>query len=168
MRCVRPDETSQTITLHYLSSGDLNLRFSYRKQEYIIPVIMLLRALGGPYGEMSDREVFSRICGPDTQETWLTDRIELLLRNFNSRFPGLRTSKSCLEYLGSKFHVMLDSPEDMEDADIARELIRRVICVHVGWENKTDVLMWVLGGHLGRMFVFRVKLTTLQSKPTDT
>ena len=31
IRCVRPDQTSQTLTMHYLSDGNLIIRFSYRK-----------------------------------------------------------------------------------------------------------------------------------------
>jgi len=107
---------------------------------------MLLRALGSPsgIGEISDREVFARICGREGgKETWLTDRIELLLRGFNARFPTLRTQKACLEYLGARFHVMLDSPEDWTDEMVARELVKRVVCVHLGWDDKSDFLMWV-------------------------
>jgi DNA-directed RNA polymerase I subunit RPA2 len=45
MRCVRPDQSSQTLTIHYLTDGNCTLRFSYRKQEYMIPLIMVLKAL---------------------------------------------------------------------------------------------------------------------------
>jgi hypothetical protein len=45
MRCVRPDESSATITLHYCRDGAIFFRFSMRKQEFLIPVILVLRAL---------------------------------------------------------------------------------------------------------------------------
>lgn len=152
-RCVRPDESTQTITLHYLTTGELNLRFSYRKQEYIIPLVLLLRALGGPasgaaFGDargVSDREIFALLCGTDgAKDTWLTDRIELLLRSASQRFPTCRTQKQALEYLGSKFHVMLDTPEDYTDEQVGRELVRRVIAVHLDdWAGKFDFLIFM-------------------------
>ena len=45
MRCVRDDLTAQTITLHYLSDGSVSLRFLYQKQEFILPIILILKAL---------------------------------------------------------------------------------------------------------------------------
>ncbi|CAA7258590.1 unnamed protein product [Cyclocybe aegerita] len=35
IRCVRPDQTSVTNTLHYLQNGSAMLRFTWRKQEYV-------------------------------------------------------------------------------------------------------------------------------------
>ena len=47
IRSVRPDQTSQTNTLHYLSNGGSTLRFSWRKSEYMVPVVMVMKALVG-------------------------------------------------------------------------------------------------------------------------
>src|SRR5271170_4708276 len=43
IRSVRPDETSQTNVLHYLHDGNVTFRFSWRKQEYLVPVVMILK-----------------------------------------------------------------------------------------------------------------------------
>src|SRR5882762_10669151 len=43
IRCVRPDQTSVTNTLHYLTNGNAMLRFSWRKQEYVVPIMLLLK-----------------------------------------------------------------------------------------------------------------------------
>lgn len=45
MRCVRDDFFAQTITLHYVSDGSISLRLMYLKQEFLIPIIAILRAL---------------------------------------------------------------------------------------------------------------------------
>jgi DNA-directed RNA polymerase I subunit RPA2 len=42
IRSMRPDQSSQTNALHYLSDGNVNLRFSWRKAEYLVPVMMVL------------------------------------------------------------------------------------------------------------------------------
>ena len=39
--------TTVTNTLHYLTTGGASLRFSARKQEFLLPVVLVLRALGG-------------------------------------------------------------------------------------------------------------------------
>ena len=45
MRCVRPDQSSRTITMHYLWNGGLRLRLIVRKQELMIPLVIVLNAL---------------------------------------------------------------------------------------------------------------------------
>ena len=37
MRCVKPDQTSITLVLHYLLNGGATLKFSLKKQEFLIP-----------------------------------------------------------------------------------------------------------------------------------
>lgn len=43
IRCVRNDQTSQTITLHYLTDGNCNVRFILGRQEFFVPVIVLMK-----------------------------------------------------------------------------------------------------------------------------
>lgn len=45
MRSVREDLYQRTITLHYLSDGSICARLLHRKQEFLIPLICILRAL---------------------------------------------------------------------------------------------------------------------------
>ncbi|KAJ3188155.1 hypothetical protein HDU85_005304 [Gaertneriomyces sp. JEL0708] len=125
MRCVRPDQTSQTVTLHYCTDGNVTLRFSYRKNEYMVPVVLVLRALC----DASDRELFERLTMGKYNNTFLTDRVELLLRGF--RRYAVHTRKQCLTYLGSKFAVMMDSPEDLYEDEVGVELLKRVVLVHL-------------------------------------
>jgi len=74
MHCVRPDQSGVTNTLHYFSNGSAMLRFSWRKQEYVIPTMLILKALiGAP-----DREIFEH----NYTNTFLTDPAGLLLCSF--------------------------------------------------------------------------------------
>lgn len=43
IRCVRPDQSAQTVTVHYLSDGDCTVRFSFRKREYMIPAVLVFK-----------------------------------------------------------------------------------------------------------------------------
>lgn len=101
MRCVRPDQTSQSIVLHYLNDGNVTLRFSWRKNEYLVPVVMILKALA----ETNDRSIFDGIVGTETTNSFLTDRLELLLRSYKSY--NLYSQQETLAYLGDKFRVVL-------------------------------------------------------------
>ena len=59
IRSVRPDQTSQTNVLHYLSDGNVMFRFSWRKNEFLVPVLMVLKALA----ETNDREIYEGVAG---------------------------------------------------------------------------------------------------------
>ncbi len=101
IRCVRNDQTSQTLTIHYCTDGSVNVRFAYKKNEYMVPVLLILKALM----VTSDSELFERITCGDYSNTFLTDRVEMLLRSFRSL--SCYSKESCCEYLGRKFGVML-------------------------------------------------------------
>jgi len=125
IRCVRPDQTSVTNTLHYLTNGSAMLRFSWRKQEYVIPIMLILKALTGA----SDKEIFEGIMMQDYDNTFLTDRVELLLRSY--KIYNLYTGEQCLEYLGDKFRVVLGLPEDWDCRAVGYCLVRKLVLIHI-------------------------------------
>jgi hypothetical protein len=57
MRCVRADQSSITLTLHYLLTGNAVARVTVLKQEFLIPCVLLLKALRA----VTDEELFSRL-----------------------------------------------------------------------------------------------------------
>lgn len=136
IRCVRPDQTSQTNVLHYLSDGNVTFRFSWRKNEYLVPVMMILKALV----ETNDREVFEGIVGAagskGVENTFLTDRVELLLRTYKAY--NLHGKAKTRSYLGEKFRPVLGIPDDMSNEDAGSEFLRKIILVHLGNANVTD------------------------------
>lgn len=125
VRCVRPDQSGCTNTLHYLSSGSAMFRFSWRKQEYVIPIMLILKALVGA----SDKEIFEGVIMQDYENTFMIGRVELLLRSFKSF--TMKTGDQCLEYLGDKFRVILNLPEDWTNALVGAWLLQKVILVHL-------------------------------------
>ncbi|KAK3300470.1 uncharacterized protein B0H64DRAFT_333882 [Chaetomium fimeti] len=136
VRSVRPDETSQTNVLHYLNDGNVTFRFSWRKNEYLVPVMMILKALI----ETNDREIFEGLVGPPNskgiENTFLTDRVELLLRTYKTY--GLYTKTQTRAYLGEKFRVVLGVPETMSDYEVGTEFLRRIVLVNLGCVDVTE------------------------------
>jgi DNA-directed RNA polymerase I subunit RPA2 len=125
IRCVRPDQSACTNTIHYLSNGSATIRFAWRKVEYMIPLVLVLKALV----DASDREVFEGLVMGEYDNTFLTDRVELLLRG--QKIWGLKTGGQCLDYLGGKFRVVLGCSEDWDDAMVGQYLLERVVLVHL-------------------------------------
>jgi DNA-directed RNA polymerase I subunit RPA2 len=136
VRSVRPDQTSQTNVLHYLDDGNVTFRFSWRKNEYLVPVMMVMKALV----ETNDREIFEGLIGPagskGAENTFLTDRVELLLRTYKAY--GLYTKSKTRAYLGEKFRIVLGVPENMSDYDVGTEFLRKIVLVHLGNVNVTE------------------------------
>ncbi|KAF2088564.1 beta and beta-prime subunits of DNA dependent RNA-polymerase [Saccharata proteae CBS 121410] len=137
IRSVRPDQTSQTNVLHYLNDGNVTFRFSWRKNEYLIPVMMILKALV----ETNDREIFESLVGAAgskglKDKQFVTDRVELLLRTY--KVYGINGKAKTRAYLGGKFKVVLGVPEDTPDEDAGTEFLRRIVLPHLGSYNVTE------------------------------
>jgi DNA-directed RNA polymerase I subunit RPA2 len=124
MRCCRKDQSSVTITLHYLNNGGCTLKFVLRKQEFLLPVVLVAKALV----DISDKELFDRIVQSDTDNTFLTTRLELLLRDFKSY--GLYTKAQCQAYLGSLFRNQVGMTATQSDAAAGIRLINRYLFVN--------------------------------------
>lgn len=139
IRCVRPDQTSQTNVLHYLKNGNLTFRFAWRKNEYLVPVMMVMNALV----ETNDREIFDGIVGSDSSDSFLTDRLELLLRAYKPY--GLKSQLEALAYLGDKFRVVFGVADDMSDIEVGREILRKIVLVHLpNNEDKFRMLLFMI------------------------
>ncbi|WVF65732.1 hypothetical protein IAT40_000464 [Kwoniella sp. CBS 6097] len=125
IRCVRPDQSACTNTIHYLSNGGATLRFAWRKVEYMIPLMLILKALVNA----SDKEIFEGLIQGEYDNTFLTDRVELLLRG--QKTWGLQTGEQCLDYLGEKFRIVLNCPDDWNNIQVGSYLLSKVVLVHL-------------------------------------
>ncbi|OAX84763.1 DNA-directed RNA polymerase I subunit RPA135 [Emergomyces africanus] len=136
IRSVRPDQTSQTNVLHYLSDGNVTFRFTWRKNEFLVPVVMILKALV----ETNDRDIFERLVGREgskgIQNTFVTDRVELLLRTYKGY--GTHGRDDTRAYLGEKFRPVLGMPADMPDVAVGTEFLRKVVLPHLGNQDVTE------------------------------
>jgi DNA-directed RNA polymerase I subunit RPA2 len=155
MRCARADQSSITVTMHYLTNGGATLRFVVRKQEFLLPVILVAKALA----EVSDKEIFDRVMQGDEENTFASTRMELLLRDArqlttgslfdNSEAGGkplpLTSRNVCVVYLGSLFRGFLPISERTSDYDAGILLIDRYLFVHVKQHSaKLDCLLFML------------------------
>ncbi len=125
IRCVRDDQSSQSLFLHYLTDGSCMVRFSYRKNEYLIPLVLILKALV----DTNDMEIMEGILQGDHEDTFVSGRVEMMLREFKKHCLFTRTQ--CLEYLGSRFAVVLGLPQDTPHAQVGEAFLKKIVLVHL-------------------------------------
>ncbi|KAI9725380.1 MAG: hypothetical protein M1828_003230 [Chrysothrix sp. TS-e1954] len=130
-RSLRPDQTAQTNTLHYLKDMSLMLRFTWRRSEYTVPLMMILNALL----ETNDREIFRAILdstadGVVSSSQRLISQVAGLLRSYKEW--GTRGRTNCRAFLGRKFKPALHIPADYSDDFAGGEVLRRMILPHLG------------------------------------
>ncbi|KAL9084277.1 MAG: hypothetical protein Q9159_005322 [Coniocarpon cinnabarinum] len=138
IRSVRRDQTSQTNVLHYLSDGNVTFRFSWRMNEYLVPAMMILRALV----DTNDREIFQSLIDTssekgmkDTQS--LIERVEMLLRTYRADH-GMYGKARVRAYLGSRFRPVLLLPDTASDEECGTHFLRKIVLPHLGWQNVTE------------------------------
>jgi DNA-directed RNA polymerase I subunit RPA2 len=171
MRCANAngDQSSITNTVHYLTTGGVNLRMAARKQEFLIPVILLLRALSGgnesspsPNAEstlpgsrsnaiggcclgVTDHELYQRIVQGDVNNTFLVARVGLLLQDARARFGNLNTPHECLAFLGARFRRLSLKAETTSDAAVGHYILRKYILIHLtNYRDKLECMLLML------------------------
>jgi DNA-directed RNA polymerase I subunit RPA2 len=112
IRCVRPDESSSTLRVHYLSDGGATVAFRVRKAEFLVPATLLLKALR----ETTDREVFASLCGASSGKgekgvgaSLLSESAERMLRA--AKRLRIHTQDEALAYLGARFRGVMYLPD---------------------------------------------------------
>jgi DNA-directed RNA polymerase I subunit RPA2 len=130
MRCVRPDQSSITVTLHYLNNGNSTMKFVCRKQEFLLPVVVVLKALA----PLSDKEIYERIVCHDHNNSFLTTRLEILLRD--AKQYNCTTCEQYRAYLGSLFRQYLPIDESFSDVSAGQTLINKFFFVHCSTMNE--------------------------------
>jgi DNA-directed RNA polymerase I subunit RPA2 len=160
IRCARHngDQSSITNTVHYLTTGGATIKFVARKQEFLIPVILVVRALsglrsstaaadmaGGSGMGITDEELYRRIVQGNESNTFLKARAELLLQDARARFTNLNTPEECLVYIGSRFRRLSQRANTTSDIDIGHYMIKRFILIHLlDYKDKVECLLLLL------------------------
>lgn len=160
IRCARHtgDQSSITNTVHYLTTGAANLRFVARKQEFLIPVVLVLRALsgsatttdaadaaGGAGAGITDEELYNRIVQGDDKNTFLVARVGLLLQDTRARFGSVNSPDECLAYIGARFRRLSQRAETTSDVEIGHFIIREYIMIHLSnYREKLECMLMIL------------------------
>ena len=127
IRSVRPDFSAITLTLHYLTDGSATVRFAVKRQEFFLPVVLVLKALV----PTTDREIYERVLAGDAGNTHLSDRLLMLLRDAKRYAGALHSRDSALAFIGARFRAVLDMAPSLTDIAAGRALLDRYVLVHL-------------------------------------
>jgi len=144
IRCARPDQSTVTVTLHYLNDGSATVRFTVRKQEFFLPVLLVLKALA----PTTDREIYERVLAGDRGNTYLSDRVLMLLREAKRFGAAVQSREAALAYLGARFrNVIPGVSESLSDEQMGQALLDNFVLVHIPRDRgreKFDLLLLML------------------------
>eukprot|EP00967_Tisochrysis_lutea_P066563 scaffold86717_cov28-Tisochrysis_lutea.AAC.8 len=128
IRCANADQSSLTVALHLLSTGSARLRITISKNEFFIPVVLVLRA----FRDCSDKEIYERTLAGAGDDPFVADRvIEALRENRDDFDVPLRTRAECLVFLGQRFRGILRRPPWESDEEAGMVLLRRHVFIHL-------------------------------------
>ncbi|CAL1265847.1 unnamed protein product [Larinioides sclopetarius] len=125
VRSVRKDQSGVNLVMHYLSDGTVKLMFTYKREMYIVPVMIILKAL---INEV-DYYIYKQLIKGKENDTFFQGCIKTMLRKMATK--GIYFQEQALNYLGEKFAVKLNLPSWYSPADIAKFLLDQCICVHL-------------------------------------
>ncbi|GFN83129.1 DNA-directed RNA polymerase subunit beta [Plakobranchus ocellatus] len=125
MRCVREDQTSVNLTLHYLSNGTAKLSFGVNKQVFFIPLVLILKGLL----DVSDKYIYDEMIKGREEDTFYKGCVVFMLRQVMAE--GLHTQASVLQYIGERFRVKLSLPDFYTDEEIGRYLFMESVAIHL-------------------------------------
>eukprot|EP01083_Nonionella_stella_P077642 212124_1 len=126
IRCVRDDEAINSNVIHYVEDGSATMEFTIGAAIYLMPVILLLRALKAS----TDREIYNEImlCAEEN-ELFLSERIELMLHQ--SKELQCRTQRECLAFIGDKFRRFYPYLSEHASAvRVGEEVLKNSIFIH--------------------------------------
>lgn len=137
MRCGNANHDMSTITntLHYLTNGSVLLKFMMYRQEFFIPIVLILRALGNG---LTDEEIYNRVsCDVKSSKRGgggnkaLQSRVLVMFESLSHQYPNLTSEKDCLVLLGSLFRNKLLSSDTVSDEEVGKQLLKRYVMIHL-------------------------------------
>lgn len=138
VRCVGPEEVGQIMFLHYLIDGGVVMRIYYKKREFFIPVILILKMLL----DVTDNEIFDSLLDLDVDKNkQAIDQKRIMNLIYSIKELNLETRTECLEHVGSKFKILFQEKK-YTDLKAGEEFIKRIVAVHL--EENIDKFNFII------------------------
>nr|VZI42136.1 unnamed protein product [Spirometra erinaceieuropaei] len=139
MRCVREDETSSPLMLHWLMNGEPFLAFTVDREQFFVPISLILRALM----DKTELEIYEDIRRGGGTSLFLEEHaMRILLRlqedDYSSQSRALRT-------LGKLFRGRMRLPDTYTDYAAGEYLMKEYIAIHVDdFASKYHILCYMI------------------------
>ncbi|XP_067125570.1 DNA-directed RNA polymerase I subunit RPA2 [Centruroides vittatus] len=132
IRCVREDQTATEMVLHYLTNGTAQLKFSYGRELFFVPIVLMLKALC----DVSDYYIYTEMTKSKEDDTFFKGCVANMLRQVICIDEGLFMHIQIKRYLGKMFRVKLGLPDWYSDEEVASFLLKSCIATHL--EHNVD------------------------------
>lgn len=128
MKCTNFAYKSQTLYLHYTYEGHIVMSIMIRKVEYLIPLIVLMKAIE----DIPDKVLIEMLTKDDSFNG------VYLLKDLHQR--RLLNQIDCLRYLGYLMRdvIGMSQMKQVSDEDVGRKFIDEYVLIHL--DNKLDKL----------------------------
>ncbi|CAN8031313.1 unnamed protein product, partial [Ixodes persulcatus] len=113
------------MVLRYLTNGTVQVMFSYMKEIFFMPFMMLLKALC----DVADHHIYSELVAGKVIDFFYKGCIINMLRQVQNE--NLLTRDEVRSYIGEKFRVCGRLSEWYSDEQVALFLLRHCICIHL-------------------------------------
>jgi len=128
-RSVDRIQTSKTFHLHYLRNGTIHSRIIFKKQEFFIPVVILIKL----FLNVSDKFIFDSLTSFDPKDEYLRKRAVLMIRESYLVF-GNESVVELKKFLGKIFNLI--SPKEYyQTTEFIEAVLNGNIFVHLGTDN---------------------------------
>ena len=127
IRCVRQDFASNNNVLHYLENGTVKLMVSIEKKIYLLPLMLVLRALT----DQPDSYIATQLTLGMEDDHYHKSKVTLMLQHLQNE--GLSTKTGCREFIGKDFRTkMKDAVAEFHSNEKACEVfLKSAVCIHL-------------------------------------
>ena len=140
IRCVDKTEISSTIRLHYMKTGSARLGLTIERQEFYIPVGIVIRAIT----DSSEKEIFMNSdyrC--NSENCLINDCIINCLHEATD--ADILSKMDALRYIGKYFRNLLRGQKFVSDVELGEFFIARYIFTHLKRQSeKANLLLFML------------------------
>jgi DNA-directed RNA polymerase I subunit RPA2 len=133
-------QNSRTLHLHYLTSGSIYARIIVQRQEFFIPVIILLKGLY----EISDKKFLDIFTNYNPKDKFLRVRGMNMIKD-GYKLCDTSDKKNILNFLGKILDTIIDIKFSSK-IEIAEHFFSQYLFIHLGFNNKSkfDLLLLMI------------------------
>ena len=133
-------QNSKTLHLHYLTSGSVYVRIIVKRQEFFIPVVILLKGLL----EISDKKLLDIFTNFNPKDKFLRQRGMNIIKD-GYHLCDISYKKNILNFIGKIMNMAIDV-KISDQSKIAEKFFSEYLFIHLGSDNKSkfNLLLFML------------------------
>lgn len=137
-RCVKEDQVSNDMILHYLTNGSVKIRILIDKLSVYLPLMLILRALC----DYSSKKICQLLLQGCEHDTFYYSCVTNMIKQIENE--NLTNRDEILEYIGERTRSRYYHLEKWHDnKEIAHYLLRNSIAIHLdSYEDKFNFLVF--------------------------